>query len=307
MQNARALLRHANFNAAAAERLVISWRELSRAQKKGMAAKNLPSLLIISPEACSDIDLIKLLSKAMIEDKLAMLVIDEVHTTVTDMNFRPVMRDVLLFSQRFSEVRQLYLSGTLTGESERRFRLMRKQMEIITFRGNVERSDLSLKITKHENDDATLQNVCNQVQAYRQANPDELVLVYAPTKKLVHLARERLVVHLRIPSNLVGVFTGDLETSEKISLGARVRRGDVKVLVGTDGVGVGLDLPIKTLWMLHGAHGLYEFAQIAQRAGRCASLGHATVQLHMVRDGKQTLAESIERLKVFRTDRKSVV
>ena len=85
--------------------------------------------------------MLKLLSEAISQDKLAMIVFDEAHTTVTDINYRPVMRDVLHFSQRFSKVRQLYLSGTFTGSLETKFRSWRKCMNIITVRNNVERSD----------------------------------------------------------------------------------------------------------------------------------------------------------------------
>ena len=297
--NARELLRRANFNAAAAERLVISWRELSRDQKKAMAANQLPPLLIISPEACSDQVLLKLLSEAMYQDKLAMIVFDEAHTTVTDINYRPVMRDVLHLSRRFSEVRQLYLSGTFTGSVETKFRTWRKRMSIITVRDNVERSDFSLEIFQHQSDAATLTEVCSQVKSYHDAHPDELVLVYAPTKNLVRSSQQSLA-NLGVQSSFIGVFTGDLETAAKLDLGTRVRSGQVKVLVGTDGVGVGLDLPIKTLWIIHGTHGLNEFAQIAQRAGRCESLGQATVKLHLVRYKKETLADKIMRLKAFR-------
>ncbi|MGB1179785.1 MAG: DEAD/DEAH box helicase, partial [Lentibacter algarum] len=86
--NAREVLVKASVNRTAAYRSVGIWRDIKRdGAQNAMTLNSMPALLIIGPEACDDKHLITLLQTAQQQDKLAMIVIDEVHTTILDIDY----------------------------------------------------------------------------------------------------------------------------------------------------------------------------------------------------------------------------
>jgi len=127
----------------------------------------------------------------------------------------------------------------------------------------------------------------------KQVTEDQLESAYSFLKKQIVLGRQAYVVYPVIEENeamkaaekmyqhlservfpdlRVGLLHGRLKTSEKESIMEEFRRGDVKILVSTTVIEVGVDVPNATVMMIEQAErfGLSQLHQLRGRVGRGA-------------------------------------
>jgi ATP-dependent DNA helicase RecG len=127
----------------------------------------------------------------------------------------------------------------------------------------------------------------------KQVTEDQLESAYSFLKKQIVLGRQAYVVYPVIEENeamkaaekmylhlservfpdlRVGLLHGRLKTSEKESIMDEFRRGDVKILVSTTVIEVGVDVPNATVMVIEQAErfGLAQLHQLRGRVGRGA-------------------------------------
>ncbi len=99
----------------------------------------------------------------------------------------------------------------------------------------------------------------------------------------------------------VGLVHGQLKADEKDAVMARFRAGEIRVLVATTVIEVGLDVPNASVMIVEHAErfGLSQLHQLRGRVGRGAAQGHCLLLAHFKRAGD----EARERLRVMESTR----
>lgn len=137
--------------------------------------------------------------------------------------------------------------------------------------------------------------VKGQLEEGRQA-----YLVYPLVEESESLKAESAVTAFekwrkRLPEYEVGLLHGKLPAEEKEAIMERFRAGDIRVLVATTVIEVGVDVPNATVMILHHAE-RFGLAQLHQLRGRIGRGGHRGWCV-LLTDGKN--AEAMEKLRVL--------
>jgi ATP-dependent DNA helicase RecG len=153
--------------------------------------------------------------------------------------------------------------------------------------------------TKHVTEDR-IENVYSflkkQVDAGRQA-----YVVYPVIEESEDLkAAQKMYQHLServFPGVRVGLLHGRLKTDEKESVMESFRRGDVKILVSTTVIEVGVDVPNATVMLIEQAErfGLAQLHQLRGRVGRGAEQSHCILVTDKMSDaGRERIRTMVE-------------
>ena len=152
----------------------------------------------------------------------------------------------------------------------------------------------------------------------KQVTEDQLESAYSFLKKQIMLGRQAYVVYPVIEENealkaaekmyqhlservfpdlRVGLLHGRLKTSEKESIMEEFRRGDVKILVSTTVIEVGVDVPNATVMVIEQAErfGLAQLHQLRGRVGRGAEQSYCILVTGKLSDaGRERIRTMVE-------------
>lgn len=233
------------------------------------------NILYLSPELLLSYDLTMFLG----ERKLGLLVIDEAHLVTTwGRDFRVdywYLGSFIRKIRKYTEFKFPVLAVTATavydpnGVNDMVFETLDSlSMDpVIKYLGKVRRDDINFDINQVQiqsgHEEQKIRLTASRISDYIQNN--EKVIVYCPWTRQIGPIRDQLQKEQR---ELVQVYYGNLDSSNKEESYNRFRSGQARVMISTKAFGMGVDIDDITVVYHHAPSG--HLADYVQEIGRLA-------------------------------------
>jgi RecQ family ATP-dependent DNA helicase len=200
---------------------------------------------------------------------LARVVVDECHVVLDGtLTFRPVLQE--LGSLLRYSVQMVYLTATLPPEDEPTlFELLQiDPYRTRVMRSSTSRANIRYQIQEHDGTDSSIIAFIQQELERCRAISGRMI-VYCNRISRV----DQLATALRCPA-----YHSHLSAEAKSDAYRRLRAGDIDMIVATNGLGVGIDVPnIYAVIHTEMPHKLRDYSQESGRAGRDGTVSTATI------------------------------
>jgi superfamily II DNA helicase RecQ len=223
-------------------------------------------IVLVTPESAVSKAFGRFLDEKMLMKQLDRIVIDECHTVLeSTKNWRPKVLKLIEMAQK--EVQVVYLTATLKPTEEERFLKVVgvKRKDIDIFRESTTRENIAYDVVECEEgqnvETATKELVERKRRQYEGTATGGSIIVYAGSINAV----KRLAQELGCPM----YHSKSGTQAQKERLLQRLKEGKEKVIVATNGLGLGVDAP-QVRVVIHACvrRQLKEYIQESGRAGR---------------------------------------